>query len=751
MGTSVTQMGQLVSIPFRALRLSFEASWASANGVPLDIDLSCCLFGADGCVRGYAGAGQLAADDGAVQHQRAADGNSETVSVSTTKLDPRTEALVFVAAVLDSPVRTANLASPDQLVFRTLTSDLGGASQELATCDLKPFVAEDKQSMVVGALYRTADGWVTYYCLAAQNIVGWDIMPAMLRACLGAMPGFNNQFKDAFEDEKLVRLLRRNEDRQLDWLTSLRTGCPTAVTQLRVDVGWEANDGEEIEGQELEFNCMMYNAQDEEVQAVNSKSKDGEGVSAVPDDPAEEEPAEEAEAEEGEEGEGKPATEATPPKPKDPFPLKDSFIITFAGLPQAVSSILVTINNFGGSGLTHLRSAKVRLVDASAGSSQELGTFTVASAENADADKTSVVMCKLYKESKSSAYSVVRWWSSTSAILTDPYTMKSCMGALLAQQQAILKAAKRVAELTEAGEEVPADLQASSVAPFDWRLNVNGQMLSGPSLEETGEELKRIANYTGRSDSANKRSDSHARALYANGDTYFGQYASDRRNGEGFYAIASGGAYAGTYVDSNRSGQGVLLLPDSAIYVGSFAADKFEGPGQYTYPDSSTYVGDWKAGKKHGQGVYWDPQGGCLRGTWEAGVLQGQGTYDVPAYQFSGEFKSGVPAGDCSFTMCASRLLDLPATACAHILADSGPTLVQRGKYAIPAGAADAPAEGEEESEERPALPAFPKYEGLSYSSASALPAAVPDTPFPPPGAPSGIEYIQMQQIQAAA
>lgn len=83
------------------------------------------------------------------------------------------------------------------------------------------------------------------------------------------------------------------------------------------------------------------------------------------------------------------------------------------------------------------------------------------------------------------------------------------------------------------------------------------------------------------------------------------------------------------------------------------------------------------------QGVYWDTAHGCLRGTWEAGVLQGQGTYDQPSYQFQGLFKQNIPAGECTFTLCAQRTVGLPALAAAHILAQHGPVLAHQGAYAI--------------------------------------------------------------------
>lgn len=86
------------------------------------------------------------------------------------------------------------------------------------------------------------------------------------------------------------------------------------------------------------------------------------------------------------------------------------------------------------------------------------------------------------------------------------------------------------------------------------------------------------------------------------------------------------------------------------------------------------------------QGVYWDTAKGCLRGTWENGVLKGQGTYDQPSYQFQGNFKANLPEGECSFTICAHRTLGMPAKAAAHILANHGPVMQQKGNYTLPPG-----------------------------------------------------------------
>ena len=105
----------------------------------------------------------------------------------------------------------------------------------------------------------------------------------------------------------------------------------------------------------------------------------------------------------------------------------------------------------------------------------------------------------------------------------------------------------------------------------------------------------------GRTDADGRRQDSRAYSLYPNGDTYFGSYAADAREGMGLYAAAAGGSHIGLWSASKRSGQGVMLMPDGAIFTGDFKGDKFEGMGTYRYPAGSTYTGAWKAGKKHGK------------------------------------------------------------------------------------------------------------------------------------------------------
>ncbi|KAL3154440.1 hypothetical protein ABBQ32_013910 [Trebouxia sp. C0010 RCD-2024] len=720
-GVEVNEQGQIVALPFRVEKLSFDAKWASQGGSQLDLDLTCCTFSAEGKLRSFAGPGHSSAEDGGVLHQGDADG--DTVLVYPAKLDPHCEALIFVLSASDSDVSTMNLSTPDTLQFHGHSAELDAGLEPMFQCNLKPHLpaseaatwasAADSQSMIICAMHRSTDSWVTTFSLLPQPSHSWGHFLPELRNVLGQLAGFPVQKLAAAQDgavEKVV-LLRRYEDRTVEALSC--SGQP--VQKVRLDFGWEgALEGEGIEGVEMEWNALCYDITGEQTQAVSSRSKEADGITAVPDPPApeEEEPAPaEAEAEAEDEGgdEAKPdaAVEEKLPaaaKNSDEFPQKDGVIVELPALPGATRSIVITINNFAGEGLGPLTCAHLRLTDVSSADASQhksMGWCRFPSTPGAHKDRPTVVMAKLYKarplipigaaagESCLSAFS--QWRAAASspdlpAFLADSALVRTALLSITKAQASASQLAKTIADKTEAGEDLSEEVKAQDRAQWQWRMGCMGRPLPGASLEDSADELKGIANYEGRYDSTDKRRDDRAKAVYGNADTYFGQYSDDRRQGVGLYLVAKGGGYAGSYAGSKREGQGIMRMPDGAVYQGQFAADKFEGQGQYEYVDGSTYVGAWKGGKKHGEGVYWDVQGGCLRGTWDAGTLKGQGIYDQPSYQFKGNFKANLPEGECSFTICAHRSLGMPARAASHVLADHGPIMLQKGNYMLPPG-----------------------------------------------------------------
>lgn len=74
-------------------------------------------------------------------------------------------------------------------------------------------------------------------------------------------------------------------------------------------------------------------------------------------------------------------------------------------------------------------------------------------------------------------------------------------------------------------------------------------------------------------------------------ETYVGQWAGDKMNGEGEYTFASGGKYKGHFKDNLFEGEGEYIFPDGAIYSGHWHNNKMHGKGIYTDKDKIEFKG----------------------------------------------------------------------------------------------------------------------------------------------------------------
>ncbi len=109
-------------------------------------------------------------------------------------------------------------------------------------------------------------------------------------------------------------------------------------------------------------------------------------------------------------------------------------------------------------------------------------------------------------------------------------------------------------------------------------------------------------------------------ATFEGGDTYVGEFKSDKQHGQGTYTWANGDKY-----------------------VGEFKDDKYHGQGTFTYANGEKYVGEWKDNKRNGQGTATYTNGDKYVGEWRNGKYHGQGTKTIPGGEFAGEFKNGEP------------------------------------------------------------------------------------------------------------
>ena len=96
---------------------------------------------------------------------------------------------------------------------------------------------------------------------------------------------------------------------------------------------------------------------------------------------------------------------------------------------------------------------------------------------------------------------------------------------------------------------------------------------------------------------------------FSGGETYFGEWKNDKRNGQGYFTTPDGETYVGEWKDDNRHGQGSASFPSGQTYVGEWKDDSRHGQGSATWSDGETYVGEFKDNKRHGQGSNIYPDG----------------------------------------------------------------------------------------------------------------------------------------------
>jgi hypothetical protein len=100
---------------------------------------------------------------------------------------------------------------------------------------------------------------------------------------------------------------------------------------------------------------------------------------------------------------------------------------------------------------------------------------------------------------------------------------------------------------------------------------------------------------------------------YASGNYYEGQWANNKRNGQGCMNWkTSAEKYEGNWEDNFQSGFGAHIWLDGSTeskllrnrYVGYWMLGQRHGKGTFYYSNGSKYEGEWKENFKHGRGVF---------------------------------------------------------------------------------------------------------------------------------------------------
>lgn len=85
--------------------------------------------------------------------------------------------------------------------------------------------------------------------------------------------------------------------------------------------------------------------------------------------------------------------------------------------------------------------------------------------------------------------------------------------------------------------------------------------------------------------------------MWANGETYSGNYHHDERTGKGIYLWPDGSRYEGDFLAGMRHGRGIFTSPEGIVYEGEWFDDMQHGAGTLTYPDGRIVSGIWRKGE----------------------------------------------------------------------------------------------------------------------------------------------------------
>ncbi|KDO24818.1 hypothetical protein SPRG_09651 [Saprolegnia parasitica CBS 223.65] len=179
--------------------------------------------------------------------------------------------------------------------------------------------------------------------------------------------------------------------------------------------------------------------------------------------------------------------------------------------------------------------------------------------------------------------------------------------------------------------------------------------------------------YEGKEDANGLRTGS-GKLVFANGDTYVGQFAQGYRHGAGIFTYDRGQrVYEGEWKLSLRHGKGketwrvndtTLYSYDGeyergvphgyglerkklAKYAGEFQHGKKEGHGRMVWPNGDSYDGQWRDGRMGGLGkLVRAIDGSSYDGHWVHGLRHGRGKAIGPDEVYDGLWKEGLRHGD---------------------------------------------------------------------------------------------------------
>ena len=137
---------------------------------------------------------------------------------------------------------------------------------------------------------------------------------------------------------------------------------------------------------------------------------------------------------------------------------------------------------------------------------------------------------------------------------------------------------------------------------FDDSKSVGGQSLGGKSRSSGSRGFG--GKYDGDLNSQGER-DGYGVFVADNGNTYKGEWKSDKRHGHGEALYNTGDMYIGSWMNCKRHGHGTMHIENGDVYEGGWNNGFKDGPGTYRWRDGEVDVSRYSSDYRVGEGVRW--------------------------------------------------------------------------------------------------------------------------------------------------
>lgn len=144
------------------------------------------------------------------------------------------------------------------------------------------------------------------------------------------------------------------------------------------------------------------------------------------------------------------------------------------------------------------------------------------------------------------------------------------------------------------------------------------------------------------------KKEGYGELVTSKGDLYRGTFFRDGINGAGMYISADGFFYKGNFIEGKVEGSDALFMNEFMVYSGPFKMNKFDGlAGNQIFKDGTVYIGSFKEGEKSGRGFLSLPNnGGGYDGEFKNDEFDGQGQFSFSNGKiYIGGFKEGKMSG----------------------------------------------------------------------------------------------------------